>query len=58
VVVTPDAPSEMAGAICRLASAPLRCQEMSHRARNLVLRRFDRRRLAEEIEAILLAVTR
>jgi glycosyltransferase involved in cell wall biosynthesis len=55
VVVPPDDPDAMAAAIRDLASDPARRREMSARGQALAAARFDRRRLAGELEAVLLA---
>jgi glycosyltransferase involved in cell wall biosynthesis len=52
-VVPPEDVKSMAGAIRDLAADPARCREMARRAQALAASRFDRRRLVEQIEAIL-----
>ena len=55
VVVPPEDPEAMAAAIRELASDAARRREMSARGQALAAARFDRSRLAGELEAVLLA---
>jgi glycosyltransferase involved in cell wall biosynthesis len=55
VVVPPEDPDAMAAAIRELASDPARRREMSARGQALAAARFDRSRLAGELEAVLLS---
>jgi glycosyltransferase involved in cell wall biosynthesis len=55
VVVPPEDPDAMAAAIRDLASDPARRREMSARGQALAAARFDRSRLAGELEAVLLS---
>ncbi len=52
VTVPPDDPAAMADAVRRLASDPAACREMGRRACALAARRFDRRRLVADLEAV------
>jgi len=53
VVVPPGDPEAMAEAIRRLAADPARAAEMGRRAREVAVRRFDRRRLVLDLERVL-----
>jgi len=53
VVVPPGDPEAMAEAVRRLAADPARAAEMGRRAREVAVRRFDRRRLVLDLERVL-----
>ncbi|MCX5654358.1 MAG: glycosyltransferase family 4 protein, partial [Planctomycetota bacterium] len=53
LVVPPEDAPAMSRAIRELAGDPARRREMGHRAQALAARRFDRRRLVEQIEKVL-----
>jgi glycosyltransferase involved in cell wall biosynthesis len=52
--VAPDRPQALADALEELARDPARCRRMGENARALAERQFDRRRLAAQLEAVLL----
>jgi len=54
----PNRPAALAGALEELAANPTLCREMGKNARALAERQFDRRKLAGQLENVLLQVTR
>jgi glycosyltransferase involved in cell wall biosynthesis len=53
----PYRPDALADALEELATSPQLCREMGKNARALAERQFDRRKLANQLEDILLQVT-
>lgn len=58
VVVPPEDPVAMAAAVRRLAADPDRCRAMGRRGRAVAAERYDRRKLALDLEAVFREVAR